>query len=93
MAKIFSFFSGAGFLDLGFGHEGFQVVHVNEYYGPFLGAYKHSRGRLGIPPPEYGYDNRSITVFHDGREARQLGSKIKDARAGGSLVGFIGGLP
>lgn len=93
MAKIFSFFSGAGFLDLGFEHEGFQVVCVNEYHGPFLRAYKHSRRELGIPPPEYGYDSRSIAVFHDQTEVRQLGSKLKEARASGLPVGFIGGPP
>lgn len=93
MAKIFPFFSGAGFLDLGFEHEGFQVVYVNEYRGPFLKAYKYSRRRLGIPAPEYGYDSRSIAVFHDHTELGQLGSKLKDARIGGLPIGFIGGPP
>ena len=57
---VFSFFSGLGFLDLGFEKEGFDVVHVNEFHEPFLEAYKHSRKRMGIPAPKYGYHLGSI---------------------------------
>lgn len=28
--KVFSFFSGSGFLDLGFEKAGFSIVYVNE---------------------------------------------------------------
>jgi len=48
-AKLFSFFSGAGFLDLGFEAEDFNVVFVNEYCPPFLSAYKHSRKSMKSP--------------------------------------------
>jgi DNA (cytosine-5)-methyltransferase 1 len=41
--KIFSFFAGSGFLDLGFESEGFSIAHVNEFHPPFLDAYKYSR--------------------------------------------------
>ena len=37
---IFSFFSGAGFLDLGFEKSNFEIAYVNEYHLPFLEAYK-----------------------------------------------------
>tara|TARA_R110002049_G_scaffold124853_3_gene280419 strand:- start:1953 stop:2186 length:234 start_codon:yes stop_codon:yes gene_type:complete len=47
--SIFSFFSGAGFLDLGFETDGYDVCYVNEYHVPFLDAYKHSRRVMGIP--------------------------------------------
>ncbi|MCG3367226.1 DNA cytosine methyltransferase, partial [Neisseria meningitidis] len=40
---IFSFFSGAGFLDLGFELSGFDIAFVNEVHPPFLEAYKYSR--------------------------------------------------
>jgi DNA (cytosine-5)-methyltransferase 1 len=30
-ASLFSFFSGAGFLDLGFESDGFPIAFVNEY--------------------------------------------------------------
>ena len=32
---IFSFFSGAGFLDLGFEKAGFEIGYVNEIHKPF----------------------------------------------------------
>ena len=37
--RIFSFFSGAGFLDLGFEKEKYEVVFVNEYSNEFLKAW------------------------------------------------------
>ena len=33
--NIYSFFSGAGFLDLGFEKEGYNIVYVNEYSKSF----------------------------------------------------------
>ena len=41
--NIYSFFSGAGFLDLGFEKEGYNIVYVNEYSKSFMEAYKYSR--------------------------------------------------
>ena len=41
--KIFSFFSGCGFLDLGFEKNGYEIVLVNEFFKPFLDAYKYAR--------------------------------------------------
>lgn len=58
--KIFSFFSGGGFLDLGFESEGFEVMFVNEYHAPFLDAYQYARTKLDIEPPKYGYHFGSI---------------------------------
>ncbi|MCB0453716.1 MAG: DNA cytosine methyltransferase, partial [Aequorivita sp.] len=44
---IFSFFAGAGFLDLGFETtQGFETVFVNEYHKPFMEVYKASRKGL-----------------------------------------------
>ncbi len=40
---IFSFFAGAGFLDLGFEKAGYEIAYVNEVHKPFLDAYKHAR--------------------------------------------------
>ncbi|WP_228780252.1 hypothetical protein [Aquiflexum lacus] len=38
---IFSFFSGAGFLDLGFDTTaGFETDFVNEFHAPFMEIYK-----------------------------------------------------
>ncbi len=54
--KIFSFFAGIGFLDLGFEMSGIEVVYINEVNPAFLSGYQYSRSRLGLSQPEYGYD-------------------------------------
>ena len=64
--KIFSFFAGAGFLDLGFELSGYEIVYVNEIYTPFMQAYRYSRQLLNLPIPEYGYhegEDGDITPF------------------------------
>ena len=87
--SIFSFFSGAGFLDLGFETEGFDVCYVNEYHTPFLDAYKHSRKVMGIPAPRYGHDDTSIEDL----VSDNLASNVVTEMERGRLVGFIGGPP
>lgn len=92
--KIFSFFSGAGFLDLGFETTGYSIAFVNEYLPPFLDAYKHSRKALKIAKPEHGYYGGSITDFTENATlARKLKELVEDSRRDGSLIGFIGGPP
>ncbi len=90
---VFSFFSGAGFLDLGFEKVGFDVVYVNEYYEPFLKAYRFARKNMSIPEPEYGYSYDDITNLTRGRKSSDLTNKITKAKEKYSLVGFIGGPP
>jgi len=41
---VFSFFSGAGFLDLGFEAAGFEVVFSNEISEEFVEGYIQKRG-------------------------------------------------
>lgn len=89
---IFSFFSGSGFLDLGFEKNGFDVDLVNEYQPAFLDAYKYSRSRMGLRTPSYGYFNIDINEFLAERKS-ELRSYVDMARAEGCLVGFIGGPP
>ncbi|HDY8139562.1 TPA: DNA cytosine methyltransferase [Vibrio vulnificus] len=94
MATIFSFFSGSGFLDLGFENAGFNVALVNEYHEPFLNAYQYSRARMNYPTPEYGYYLNSIEDFVNGGELTQeLRGHVTEVRERGELVGFIGGPP
>ncbi|MBS3798539.1 DNA cytosine methyltransferase [Pseudoalteromonas sp. BDTF-M6] len=90
---LFSFFSGSGFLDLGFETSGFNVAFVNEYHTPFLEAYKYSRDQMGIPAPQFGYSNLSIEEFLSGPQGDEFSSMVEVARQSGSLVGFIGGPP
>jgi DNA (cytosine-5)-methyltransferase 1 len=89
---IFSFFSGSGFLDLGFERNGYEVAFVNEISPSFLGAYKHSRSKMKLPAPQYGYYNLDINDFLNGRK-EELRKLVTEAQANGNLVGFIGGPP
>lgn len=90
--KIFSFFSGTGFLDLGFELNGFDVEFVNEFHPAFMNAYTYSRERMGLRKPKYGYFVGDINVFLSDRKT-ELEGWINDARQDGGLVGFIGGPP
>lgn len=90
---IFSFFSGAGFLDLGFEEAGFEIAYVNENHKPFLDAYKFSREKMGIPPPIYGYFNGSIEECLLGKNAKNLTEYVRESKNKKRLVGFIGGPP
>ena len=89
---IFSFFSGSGFLDLGFENNGFQIDLVNEFQPAFLKAYQYSRAQMGLRKPEYGYFNIDINDFLGVRK-NELQEYISKARENGTLVGFIGGPP
>ncbi|EGQ8307665.1 MULTISPECIES: DNA cytosine methyltransferase [Vibrio harveyi group] len=94
MATIFSFFSGSGFLDLGFENAGFNVALVNEYHEPFLDAYKYSRAVMDYPKPEFGYYLNSIEEFVDGGKlTNELKQHVRKVQKEGELVGFIGGPP
>ena len=91
--SIFSFFSGSGFLDLGFEQGNFEIKFVNEYHLPFLEAYKYSRAQMGIHAPEYGYSSNSIETFLEGKSKKYLKNLVEDARLTSNFVGFIGGPP
>ena len=91
--KIFSFFSGCGFLDLGFELSGYKIEMVNEISKSFLEAYKFSRKKLGLSEPEFGYSNEDINIFLSKEGFQILSREIDAARKDGSLVGFIGGPP
>lgn len=57
---VFSFFSGAGFLDLGFEKSGFEIAFANELNAEFVEGYRHSRAKMGLPMPRYGIACDSI---------------------------------
>ncbi len=67
--NIFSFFAGAGFLDLGFEKSGYNIKLVNEYLPSFMNAYQYSRkqmnlGRSELPDVPYltiNFKNLSFT--------------------------------
>ena len=75
---VFSFFSGAGFLDLGFETTtSFEIMLVNESHLPFIYVYKESRNLMGLQNPKYGYQNTDISNFLDGEQADYLISMRK----------------
>lgn len=94
--KIFSFFSGSGFLDLGFELSGFDIVYVNEINPIFIQAYRHSRESLKLPLPEYGYhtgEEGDVNKLTEGEQALRLWYLMQDAHKSTDIVGFIGGPP
>lgn len=93
-SDVFSFFSGLGFLDLGFEDEGFEIAYVNEFHPPFLEAYRYARTKLGYKEPKYGYLSGSIEqLLHDKKTADSFNRHLNETRKKKRLVGFIGGPP
>lgn len=90
---VFSFFSGAGFLDLGFEAAGFEVVFANEISKEFVEGYIHSREKMKLPLPRLGIACDSIDDHLDVKSSRKLTTQIADVRKTGQTVGFIGGPP
>lgn len=89
---IFSFFSGSGFLDLGFETSGYIVDSVNEYSPSFTNAYRYARDKMGIAEPRFGY-SKDITDFLSQEGSKQLKENVNTIRNEGGLIGFIGGPP
>lgn len=91
---MFSFFTGAGFLDLGFESAGFHAISANEIDPSFAKVYRYSRERMGIALPDSGLQEESIANFLDVPVRRTwLEQQLADARKRFSMVGFVGGPP
>lgn len=94
--NLFSFFSGAGFLDLGFELQGdFDIVFVNEFHQAFNHVYQYAREHMGINPPIYGHHVENILHYLDGEHPEMLEelSRLVDESKHNQLTGFIGGPP
>ena len=89
---IFSFFSGSGFLDLGFEKAGCVVDYVNEYSESFQDAYKYARKLMGIPEPRFGY-SKDIKDLLKEENIHEIQNNIIQVRKEGHFVGFVGGPP
>lgn len=89
---LFSFFSGLGFLDLGFETSGFNVSMVNERHKPFIEAYKFARKYVLSHDSLSDYFNDDISFFLSAN-SEYLKSQIKECASKGHLVGFLGGPP
>lgn len=94
--NIFSFFSGAGFLDLGFELEGhYNIVFVNEFHKSFNDVYQYARQKMNIPYPKYGHHITNINDYVDGEHIEmltQLQQMVEESKKE-TLTGFIGGPP
>lgn len=96
MIGLFSFFSGAGFLDLGFEKTGkYEVMFVNEYKPSFNRIYKHAHENMGVPEPVFGHHVGDVSEWlEDDCKYEQLCGYMQEAVShGADLVGFIGGPP
>jgi len=94
--NIFSFFSGAGFLDLGFETQGhFDVVFVNEFHQAFNDVYQFARQNMNMQLPIYGHHVEDITEYLDGEHQDRLAAlnEMVEESKGQQLTGFIGGPP
>lgn len=91
---IFSFFAGAGFLDLGFEYTKlYDTVFVNEIHQPFMDIYKYARKNMNIPSPKKGYSVSDITTFLQKDNLKELKNMVNESHQNYKLVGFIGGPP
>jgi len=94
--NIFSFFSGAGFLDLGFELQGnYNIVFVNEFHKAFNRIYQYARRNMGLREPMYGHHVEDITEYIDGKHEERLQTLLYEVRESKAteLTGFIGGPP
>ncbi|MCQ2442135.1 MAG: DNA cytosine methyltransferase [Oscillospiraceae bacterium] len=88
--EIYSFFSGLGFLDLGFENAGFNIEFVNEYNEHFLTAYQYAR-RNNLHTPVYGYSHEDVRYYLlDDNWNKTFPNYTNRANR---YIGFIGGPP
>lgn len=91
--NIFSFFAGAGFLDLGFESTGhYDIVYVNEFNKTFNDIYRYSREKLGIVPPTFGHHVENIGDLLEAANMKQLRKTLRESQKQ-RITGFIGGPP
>ena len=88
--EVYSFFSGVGFLDLGFEDAGFDIVFVDENNDRFLKSYQYARqNRKHVP--RYGYCNTDVKDFlSDGVWEKTFPDY---GQQNDVIKGFIGGPP
>ena len=90
--RIFSFFSGSGFLDLGFEDSDYRIDLVNEFSPSFRDAYQYARRQMNLPEPRFGY-SEDVNAYLTPEGKRELHGYIQTIHQEGDLVGFIGGPP
>lgn len=91
---FFSYFTGAGFLDLGFEDSGFVPMMANEIDKNFSRVYLYSHEQMKRPLPKFGLQTGDVCAYlEDDAKKHELRKRITEAKKVCSLVGFIGGPP
>lgn len=90
--KLFSFFSGIGFLDLGFEKNNIDIVFVNEVSKSFINAYCYVRKIMKLSEPEYGFYNCDVNELINLKRT-SVHNMMKDCRKKGKVIGYIAGPP
>ncbi len=91
--SVFSFFSGAGFLDLGFESANYNIAYVNEIHAPFMRTYRHARQLMKLSEPEYGFFEGDIAALLEPKLASEMKTNLSEISEKTDCVGFIGGPP
>ena len=91
--NVFSFFAGAGFLDLGFElAEGYSIVYVSEFHKPFNDIYRYSRKHMNLPSPKYGHHVEDVSSLLEKPNRSRIKALVDDSKKE-AVTGFIGGPP
>lgn len=91
---LFSFFTGAGFLDLGFEDAGFKAMMANEIDPDFSRVYLYSRKVMRKMLPKFGLQTGDVCCYlEDDVKRKELAKRVREAKKDNALVGFIGGPP
>ncbi len=88
--EVYSFFSGVGFLDLGFENAGFDIVFVDEYDDRFLQSYQYARRNSGHIP-KYGFSNSDVKEYLSDEVWKKTFPEYE--LHNDVIKGFIGGPP
>lgn len=91
---VFSFFTGAGFLDLGFEEAGFKTMMANEIDPDFSRVYLYSRKVMRMALPKFGLQTGDVCCYlKDDVKRKELAKRVRETKKENALVGFIGGPP
>ena len=88
-----SFFSGAGFLDLGLEDAGLECLYASDNSEDFKDVYVYSRKNMGKSLPLHGYDVVDVNDFLTPLGIRRIDSIIDSTEFYCDSVGFVGGPP
>jgi DNA (cytosine-5)-methyltransferase 1 len=87
---FFSFFSGAGFLDLGLCDSGMDIMMSCEKHTPFVEINKHfNKSHI----PLFGHYNSDIEYFLTENGISELKEMMETSKTKYHYVGFVGGPP